>query len=131
MAVERCYLYPFFYKREDSLPIGQNFPQLIFDAIAGCHVGVVILSEEFFTSKWPMMELVAMVDEVEKRKESFKIKPVFLRISPNKTGNVENRSQWRAEWQEMALKDPKHIDVEKWEAALKYLCPANGLVYDG
>ena len=56
VQLERCYRFPFLHKRRESLPIGENFPRHIFDAIRQCHVGVVI----FFSSKWPMMELVAM-----------------------------------------------------------------------
>jgi hypothetical protein len=60
--LEQCDRYPFFDKRWDSLPIGRNFPKLIFEAIEQCEVGVVVLSKEFFTrSKWPMLELAAMV----------------------------------------------------------------------
>ncbi len=43
----RCLRYPVFDLREDSLPVGENFPELIFRAIEQCYVGVVILSEDF------------------------------------------------------------------------------------
>ncbi|KAG0620243.1 hypothetical protein M758_4G201100 [Ceratodon purpureus] len=45
--LEGCDRYPFFDKRQCSLPIGEEFPKLIFDAIRQCQVGVVILSEDF------------------------------------------------------------------------------------
>ena len=65
--LQRWDRYPFFDKLRSSLPIGERFPKRIFDAIEQCPVGVVVLSEEFFMSKWPMLELHAMV---KKHKES-------------------------------------------------------------
>lgn len=56
-----------FEKSRSSLPIGEPFPNLIFNAIEQCAVGVVVLLEEFFTkSKWLMLELVAMMKEIKK-----------------------------------------------------------------
>jgi hypothetical protein len=130
LELERCYRFPFFDKRHDSLPIGENFPQRIFDAIQQCQVGVVILSEEFFTSKWPMMELVAMVEEVERRKSSFKIIPVFLCTSVKEFGDPNNHSRWLLCWDELAKKDPRRVEVEKWNAALKSIRPINSLIYN-
>ncbi|KAG0590564.1 hypothetical protein KC19_1G109900 [Ceratodon purpureus] len=85
--------YPFFDKRHNSLPIGENFPQHIFDAIQQCYVGVVILSEEFFTSKWPMMELMAMVEEIGKRKSNLKIFPVFFGTTLKEFDNPINQAR--------------------------------------
>jgi hypothetical protein len=137
--LERCGRHPFFDKRSDSLPIGENFPQHIFDAIKQCRVGVVILSEEFFTrSKWPMIELVAMVEEAKIRKCSFKIMPVFFCISLHQFCDPIKRKEWlscwRKEWlscwEELAMKD-KRVNVKEWEDALKYLHPLNSMVYNG
>jgi hypothetical protein len=129
--LERCDRHPFFDKRSDSLPIGENFPQHIFDAIKQCHVGVVILSEEFFTrSKWPMIELVGMVKEANTRESSFKIMPVYLCISLDEFRDNSKRKEWLSYWEGLALED-KRINVKEWEDALKYLHPLNGMVYDG
>jgi hypothetical protein len=127
--LERCYRFTFFDERHDCLPIGENFPVRIFDAIRQCQVGVVILSEEFFTSKWPMMELVAMVEEVERRKSSFRIIPVFLGTSLEEFDDPNIRMRWLLHWQELAKKDPMRVDVEKWKAALKYVRHVNSLIY--
>jgi hypothetical protein len=129
--LERCDRYPFFDKRSDSLPIGENFPQHIFDAIRQCRVGVVILSEEFFTgSKWPMIELAAMVKEANMREFSFKIMPMFLCISLHQFRDNCKRKEWLSYWEGLALED-KRINVQEWGDALKYLHPLNGMVYDG
>ncbi|KAG0627859.1 hypothetical protein M758_2G233500 [Ceratodon purpureus] len=135
VELEGCYRFPFFDKRRESLSIGEDFPRHIFDAIRQCDVGVVILSDEFMTSKWPMMELVAMhervVDEVEKGKSKFKVIPVFFRTSPKDLDDLDKCSGWFSCWQELARKNPKRVEVGKWEAALKYLRKLNGVVYEG
>jgi hypothetical protein len=129
--LERCGRHPFFDKRSDSLPIGENFPQHIFDAIKQCRVGVVILSEEFFTrSKWPMIELVAMVEEAKIRKCSFKIMLVYLCISLHQFCDPIKRKEWLSCWEELAMKDTR-VNVKEWEDALKYLHPLNSMVYNG
>ncbi|KAG0562531.1 hypothetical protein KC19_9G153800 [Ceratodon purpureus] len=135
VELEGCYRFPFFDKRRESLPIGEDFPRHIFDAIGQCHVGVVILSDEFITSKWPMMELVAMhervLDDVEKGKSNFKVIPVFFRTSPKDLNNHGKCSEWLSCWQELAKENSKRVQVGKWEAALKYLQKLNGVVYEG
>ncbi|KAG0631760.1 hypothetical protein M758_1G277600 [Ceratodon purpureus] len=129
--LERWDRYPFFDKRRDSLPIGENFPHHIFEAIKQCQVGVVILSEDFFTrSKWPMIELVAMVKEAKTRGLGFKIIPVFLCVSLDKFRDLTKWKEWVSCWQEMAMKD-KRVNVDEWNEALRYLQPINSMVYDG
>lgn len=135
VELERCNRFPFFDKRRESLPLGENFPQHIFDAIQHCHIGVVILSEEFITSKWPMMELVAMhdrvLDEAKKGKSFLKIIPIFFGTSLKEFDDPINQSRWLSCWHELALKNPKRVKVEKWKIAFKFLRSINGLVYDG
>ncbi|KAG0588925.1 hypothetical protein KC19_2G278800 [Ceratodon purpureus] len=135
VELEGCYRFPFFDKRRESLPIGEDFPRHIFDAIRQCDVGVVILSDEFITSKWPMMELVAMhervLNEVEKGKSKFKVIPVFFKTSPKDLNDHAKCSEWLSCWQELAKKNRKRVEVGKWEAALKYLRKLNGVVYEG
>ena len=96
VQLEECYRFLFFDKRRESIPIGENFPRHIFDAIGQCHVGVVILLDELFSSKWPMMELVAMhdqvVDEMRNEKHIFKIMPIFLCISMKEFDDPNNRN---------------------------------------
>ncbi|KAG0627870.1 hypothetical protein M758_2G234400 [Ceratodon purpureus] len=132
--LEGCYRFPFFDKRRESLPVGEDFPMHIFDAIQQCYVGVVILSDEFITSKWPMMELVAMhervLDEMEKGKSKFKVIPVFFRTSPKDLDDPQKCREWLSCWEELAKENPKRVQVGKWEAALKYVCKLNGLVYE-
>ncbi|KAG0604044.1 hypothetical protein M758_10G140000 [Ceratodon purpureus] len=123
--------YPFFDKRRSSLPIGEGFVKLIFDAIQQCHIGVLILSKDFFTkTKWPMIELVAMVKELEKPDSKIKIIPVFYHISRQDYVDISNRNQWVLQWEEWANED-KRICVEEWKIALAVLKGINSLVING
>lgn len=58
-ALLRVHHSPFFDQNRDSLPVGERFPQLIFEAAKQCRVAVIIMSIGYLTSKWPMLELVA------------------------------------------------------------------------
>ena len=130
LDLQRLDRYVFFDKDPNSLPIGEDFPRLIFKAIQQCHVGVVILSDEFFTSKWPMMELVAMVEEARKREFSFKIIPVFLHsLLQDICEDSPKLIEWQSLWKKWALGNPKRINVKEWEDSLKYLRSTNGLKY--
>lgn len=121
MDLERYDRYPFYAKRKSSLPIGQAYPQLIFRAIQQCQVGVLVLSREFFTkSRWPMLELAAMVKELKKPGSNKTIIPVFYRISRRSWLDAENRRRWILRWTEWASKDPR-INVEEWKYALDTL----------
>jgi len=126
--LERCDCHPFFDKHRDCLPIGKDFPSLIFEAIEQCEVGVVVLSEEFFCSKWPMLELVAIAN-VKKRKLSFAIMPIFLGITFFQCRNVDNHKRWLSLWHTWAECDSR-IVVKDWENALQLFGPTNGLKYN-
>ncbi|KAG0601427.1 hypothetical protein M758_11G109900 [Ceratodon purpureus] len=126
--LESCNRSVFFDKRSDSLPKGEPFPQHIFDAIQECQVGVVVLSEEFFSSKWPMLELVAMSKRMRLGNSRLRIMPIFLSMSPVECRDVTNHGRWLSTWCEWAQED-KRMDVEEWKEAVKLLGPMNGFVY--
>lgn len=127
--LERCDRYPFLDKRRDCLPIGKDFPSLIFQAIEQCEVGVVVLSEEFFTkTKWPMLELVAMTN-VKKRNPSFTIMPVLLGITLSQCRDAEKHKKWISTWNTWAKSDSR-IEVKDWENALQLFGPTNALPYN-
>jgi hypothetical protein len=118
--------YPFFDRLRSSLPIGEKFPNRIFDAIKQCEVGVVVLSEEFFTrSKWPMLELVAMVEESMKPNGRIHIIPVFYGISRDKCRDSEWMTKYWKKWEK---EDKKRIDLRKWKSALGIFGSTTGLV---
>ncbi|KAG0559634.1 hypothetical protein KC19_10G120200 [Ceratodon purpureus] len=126
--LERCDRHPFFDKRRSSLPIGEKFPPLIFDAIRQCHAGVLVLSKEFFTkTKWPMLELVAMVRELKSPNSRLKLIPVFYKLPREEWLDDENRSKWIAQWKEWANVDER-ICIEEWKKALDALKSINSLM---
>ncbi|KAG0601423.1 hypothetical protein M758_11G109500 [Ceratodon purpureus] len=123
--LESCNRSVFFDKRSDSLPKGEPFPQHIFNAIQECQVGVVVLSEEFFSSKWPMLELVAMSKRMRLGNSRLRIMPIFLSMSPVECRDVTNHGRWLSTWCEWAQED-KRMDIEEWKEAVKLLGPMNG-----
>lgn len=124
--LERRDRYPFFDRRRSSLPIGENFPKLIFEGIEQCEVGVVVFSEEFFTrSKWPMLELVAMT-----KNPKLVIIPVYLNILLEEVHDVKKREMWLSVWRGWAKEDER-LDIQEWCRVFKRLRPLNGLVYNG
>ncbi|KAG0577398.1 hypothetical protein KC19_5G153200 [Ceratodon purpureus] len=123
--LETCDRYPFFDKRKSSLPVGMKFPERLFAAIQQSEVGVVVLSEEFFSkTKWPMLELVEMV----RSSASMIIVPVFLSITREECRKLESLERWIPRWKEWAEKD-KTIDIEEWKLALKIFGSTTSLSY--
>jgi hypothetical protein len=121
--------HPFFDRLRSSLPIGDKFPNLIFDAIEQCEVGVVVISEEFFIrSKWPMLELVAMVEESKKPNGRIQIIPVFYSISRDRCGDPIVQAKWMTKyWKKWEKNDRKMIDLKKWKSALQVFGSRTGL----
>ena len=127
---ERCDIYPFFDKLQSSLPIGEKFPNLIFHAIGQCQVGVLVFSDEFFTrTKWPMLELVAMVREFKRPSPSIRIIPIFYFMSRLEWLDEGHRSRWVLKWNEWAS-DDKRINVEEWKEALNFVKAINSKVIE-
>ncbi|KAG0562692.1 hypothetical protein KC19_9G165100 [Ceratodon purpureus] len=122
--LERAKQVPFFDKRPDSLPKGEKFAQLIFQAARQCPLAIVVVSEEYFTrSKWPMLELGAFVQT-----GNCTILPLFLGITCKEFGDVKRREGWFRRWSEWAQEDPRiHVDV--WKEALRDLDGRNGLEF--
>lgn len=121
--------YPFLDIQRNSLPIGVHFPNEIFKAIRHCQVGVLILSKEFFTrTKWPMLELAALVN-MKNQNAKLIIIPVFLGITHKECRKKKNHIQWLSKWKEWANLDNR-IDVQEWMEALKILGPTNHISYN-
>ncbi|KAG0601145.1 hypothetical protein M758_11G087100 [Ceratodon purpureus] len=122
--LERAKQVPFFDKRPDSLPKGEKFAQLIFQAARQCPLAIVVVSEEYFTrSKWPMLELGAFVQTGK-----CTILPLFLGMTCKQFGDVKRREEWFRRWSEWAQEDPR-IQVDVWKEALRDLDGRNGLEF--
>ena len=57
----------FIDKDNESLPKGERSPQLIFIARRECELVVILMSDEYFTRKWPVLELATFVEEQKVR----------------------------------------------------------------
>lgn len=80
-ALESRWHTPFFDKRPSSLPKGETFANLIFRAVEQCEMMVVVISDDYFMSKWPMMELEAFVRAVEEnnKRQAIRGRSTFFR----------------------------------------------------
>lgn len=81
--LEKCYRFPFIDRRISSLRKSERFAESILKAARQCEIGVVIVSEEYFMSKLPMIELDAFVQtrlmqEEGKLITKLKILPYFM-----------------------------------------------------
>lgn len=106
----------FFDKNLDSLPKGREFPELIVQEAMHCEVAVVVLSYEYLTSKWPMLELMAFVEAQRTRK--LYILPVFYKLNVE---DLKDMERWKWEWQRLGA-----LDALKCEKALTVLARING-----
>ncbi|MCO5575249.1 hypothetical protein L7F22_029049 [Adiantum nelumboides] len=116
----------FFDITHHSLPPAENFPSRIFHAAKKCRLAVVVLSNDFVISKWPMLELCTFV----KSAPSVKILPLFYSLSPSDLKLQSNLEEWRKAWNVHAMYDSKRMNVLEWERALHSLCSLNGLIFD-
>lgn len=131
--LKREHYFPFFDQRKKSLPIGEEFPELITEAARTCLVAVIVVSEDFLTSKWPMIELLEFANATERyRKDgvenpnfngSMKLVPAFYKILPDDINPDEL-------WKKLIAKHPVEelrFDKEKYKEAIKKLKKFNGL----
>ena len=126
--LESRHRFPFFDKRSSSLPKGERFPDLIKAAVAQCEMMVVVVSEEYFTSKWPIIELNGFMQAAKKSK-TLKILPLFFGLNVDEFSDSDRQEKWFKKWETMA-KDDKRIDMDEWKESLKWFGGFNGLVYD-
>ena len=124
----RGYFFPFFDQSEQSLPKGKDFAPLIKEATQLCEVALVVMSEEFLCSKWPMIELAEFHGAQQAGNQHLNMLPLFYKLSVDdlRDGSIEDR--WMPKWREYA-NDDKRIDVAKWSAAVRALRKVNGVIF--
>ena len=128
--LEKRHRFPFFDKRPSSLPKGERFPELILKAAQECQMAIVVVSDEYFKSRWPMIELHAFVQARFNSNPKLKILPLFYQLSVEEFRNEGRRDEWFREWEDWAKLDPQ-IDMDEWKEALTVLGSFNGIGYNG
>ena len=114
----------FFAQDSDCLPKAKKFGPEILEAAARCRVGVVVVSEGYLTSKWPMLELSKFV---ECRVHLF---PLFLKLSPSDLKGMEVETRWKKSWRQLVERgEVKEEVLELWSKAVKELRSSTGLEY--
>jgi hypothetical protein len=123
---------PFFDKLPSSLSKGERFPELILKTAQQCEMAIVVVSEEYFMSKWPMIELHAFVQATKKESNiKLKILPLFYGLSINEFLNEKRQERWVQMWEKWAKDDPnERIKVDEWKEALDLLRSYNGISYN-
>ncbi|KAG0606186.1 hypothetical protein M758_9G120800 [Ceratodon purpureus] len=131
--LERHNRYPFFDQRDDSLPKGKKFAPLIFDAAKECKVAVVVLSREYLTSTWPMLELVEFVRAKRSENKSLELLPLFYKASVADLSEESIKNEWRPRWMDLVRpsRDRDRDDIaDEWAAAVRELRRVNGLTVE-
>eukprot|EP01018_Ginkgo_biloba_P006349 Gb_20880 [translate_table: standard] len=118
----------FFDKDKESLPKGREFPSLIFENARNCKVAVLVLSDEFLTSKWPMLELDTIVEAKNFTNPDVKILPLFYKISAGTLRQKLGNNDFLPKWKAFQEKDSR-IDWNKWYAAVKEMLKFNGIQF--
>lgn len=126
--LEKRHHFPFFDKRPLSLPQGERFPKLILDAAKQCRMAVVVVSNDYFVSRWPMIELHEFVQALESTNTKLRILPLFYGLSVVEFCDPSRQDEWFKLWDDWAEVD-KRVNVKRWKYALKVLRSFKGIEY--
>ena len=114
--------------REDSLPLGEKFADIIFQASKQCQLAIVVVSDNFFMSKWPMLELASFVEAKNGVNPEMKILPLFYGLTVAQFKDPERRRVWFEKWERFKESDER-LDISSWKDALRVLGGQNGVVF--
>ncbi|KAG0599545.1 hypothetical protein M758_12G160500 [Ceratodon purpureus] len=118
--LQRVHHFGIFFDIDDaSLPKGENFPSRIFEAAKHCELAIVVMSDEYFTRKWPMLELKSFLESKKERPE-LKILPVFYKLSIDEFRQQKRQRSYKKTWNKMSS------DCQ-WEEVVKVISSTNGI----
>jgi hypothetical protein len=105
------------------------FPDHLVQKIENTDLGIVIVSEEFFQKKWPMIELMRFMElYMVPKPPKLRVLPVFYKLAPEAVRKHVEDEDWKKCWMEMSTE--RHpIDWEKCTKVVKTLCGMNGVQY--
>jgi hypothetical protein len=95
-------------------------------------MAVVVVSEEYFMSKWPMVELNAFV-QVRRQNSTKKLQilPLFYGLLISEFREEERREKWYVQWESFVEDDVQgQIKMDEWKDALRELGSFNGISYN-
>ncbi|KAG0619625.1 hypothetical protein M758_4G153000 [Ceratodon purpureus] len=107
---------------------GRPFPPDIQTALNKTRVGIVVVTEDYFTRKWPMTELLYLVASTEKNGNKVRILPLFYKLSKAQVIDRLDSQSWDEVWMKMSSK-AHPIDVKECRKAVKILCDTTGIIY--
>ncbi|KAI4318749.1 hypothetical protein MLD38_032419 [Melastoma candidum] len=114
-ALNRAGITTFF--ADESLKIGQDISCEIRRAIENSRIAIVVLSENFPSSRWCLDELVKICECKEAR--GLAVKPVFYNVEPSDVRRLNGRfGDAFKESSKRAVRDGTPERVEKWGKAL-------------
>ena len=91
-------------------------------------MAVVVLSPEYMTAKWPMMELNAFYMAQSSTRPELILFPVFYKLEPGDLSDTSKLGAWEEEWKKHQKEDTSgRIDIESWRKAVRQLRGINGL----
>lgn len=106
---------------------GVDFTEVIKQEIRKTDLGIVVITEEFFRRKWPMLELVEFV-ELHK-KNGVRVLPLFYMLTPDAVRSFLERQFWEDDWRKMST-EQHPIIVADYRRAVTILCNINGINYN-
>lgn len=119
----------FFDKDDESLPKGEPFPLRIMNAAKHCELAIVVISDDYFLRRWPMLELATFV-KAQKVQCKPKILPIFYRLSVQEFKQPERQQSYVTHWNQFLGNSLNEGDIQQWKEALKVISSSNGLEYD-
>lgn len=128
--LKRMNHYPFFDQDPGSLPKGDQFPPKILSAAEQCLLAVVVLSEGYLSSKWPMLELSTFVKSRKGKNPDLKLFPVFYKLSPSDLSAQKVETVWKESWNKLV--EEKMVSAEEiacWSDAVRELRSFNGMEF--
>ena len=110
------------------MPKGEGFAELIFKEAERCSMAVVVLSPEYMTAKWPMMELHAFYMAQSSTRPELILFPAFYKLQPGDLSDKSKLDAWEEEWKKHQKEDISgRIDIESWRRAVQQLRGILGL----
>ena len=111
---------------DSGMKMGVDFTKEIKEELWKADLGIVVLSDEFFRSKWCMVELIEFVELHSKNK--VRVLPLFYAITPDQVRASLRDQRWEDDWRNMST-DSHPVNVGDYRKAVETLCNIYGMRY--